>query len=150
MVRFGPRQEKEGRGGPGARWRSKQQGRAARDPLGIEKRKWPWRLRAQGRGGGHTREEEDGNVVKHGRPALDSPATTAPRGEEQIGGAPSRSQIDRAGTLSGMVTLERGVQDCGFWLARGGSRSLGRWLRLRVAAEIKQLVGAIWLGGWGL
>ena len=23
----------------------------------------------------------------------------------------------------------------------------GRWLRLRVAAEIKELVGAIWLGG---
>ena len=62
----------------------------------------------------------DENVVERGRPALGSPAATAPRREEQTGGAPSRSQIERAGRLSGTGTLERVVQGCGCWLDRGG------------------------------
>ena len=39
------------------------------------------------------------------------------------------------------------------WIERGSGWAVeavdreGRWLRLRVAAEIKELVGAIWLGG---
>ena len=36
-ARFGPRQEKEGPRGPGARWRSKERGRAARDPPGSSR-----------------------------------------------------------------------------------------------------------------
>ena len=142
-ARFGPRQEKEG---PGDRSNGEELLVIPRDraeavalaPAGTGTRR-----RAHAGGGGRERCQ-----------AWETGAGFTGDNGATGGGANRRSSLsipDRA-SREALGHGHAGARGAGLRLPVGsrGSRSLGRWLRLRVAAEIKELVGAIWLGGWGL